>query len=325
MNSSQKRRVRTAWVATASATVLLAGCSSGSDGEAQASASATSCTPQPDGAAAQAVKVDGKFGAKPSVKLDGPVTVDDIQVHVATQGDGEVTKTGDSVNTVISIFSAKNGKLATSQAVDLEVGSQNLLPAFNAGIDCVKIGSRVVAVVPPDKLFGKTGNDALGIAPDATVIVVTDVKSVTAPPTVEEWTEGVPKVSFDDKGVPKIELPGTKAPAGLKVKVLKQGDGATVARGDSVTLDYQGVSWKDGKVFDQSYGAQPANLTTSGVIPGFGAAIVGQKVGTQLLVTIPTEYAYGEGSQAPLAGQDLVFLIDIKATGSAPSASASGQ
>jgi peptidylprolyl isomerase len=52
------------------------------------------------------------------------------------------------------------------------------------------------------------------------------------------------------------------------------------------------------------------------VIPGFGAALVGQKVGTKLIVTIPPALGYGEeaSDQNPLAGQTLVFVVEIQDT-----------
>ena len=68
--------------------------------------------------------------------------------------------------------------------------------------------------------------------------------------------------------------------------------------GDNVTLHYQGTSWDTGEVFDQSYGGDPAQFTTDAVIQGFGAALVGQKVGTKLIVTIPPQYAYGTDAAA---------------------------
>ncbi|MCX6396810.1 MAG: FKBP-type peptidyl-prolyl cis-trans isomerase [Propionibacteriales bacterium] len=111
---------------------------------------------------------------------------------------------------------------------------------------------------------------------------------------------------------------GAKAPTELVLKVLKEGTGAVVQSGDSVTVDYQGTNWTNGEVFDQSYGKQPATFTTDGVVPGFGAALVGQKVGAQVVVGIPPEFGYGAAGQpsAGIAGTDtLVFVIEIKATG----------
>jgi peptidylprolyl isomerase len=95
--------------------------------------------------------------------------------------------------------------------------------------------------------------------------------------------------------------------------VLTEGDGAVVGDGDSVTVDYLGMSWDTGEVFDESFSKSPATFATTGVVPGFGAALVGQKVGSTVLVTIPPIYAYGtDPNAAQLGGQTLVFLIDIK-------------
>jgi peptidylprolyl isomerase len=252
------------------------------------------------------------MGGKPSIKFPKPMEATATQVHVVTAGDGPQTATGDAVHATISMFNGKSGKLLISEPADIQVGNTSLFPAFNAAFECMSAGSRVVTVVPPADLFGETGNDSLGVGAKDTVIVVTDITKITPPPTAQPWTENVPEVTFDKAGAPTVKLPGNKAPEGLKVKILKEGTGAAVSAGDDVTVDYQGLSWKDGKVFDQSYGVQPATFSTGGVIPGFSAAIVGQKVGTQLLVSIPAEYAYAEGSGSELAGQDLLFLIEIK-------------
>jgi len=50
------------------------------------------------------------------------------------------------------------------------------------------------------------------------------------------------------------------------------------------------------------------------VITGFAAAIVGQKVGSTVLVSIPPDLAYGtDPAKHELGGQTLVFLIHIEA------------
>ena len=100
--------------------------------------------------------------------------------------------------------------------------------------------------------------------------------------------------------------------------MLKEGDGDVVARGDSVTVDYQGTSWDTKTIFDESFTKEPATFSTSGVIKGFEAAIVGQKVGSTVIVVIPPELAYGTDPAAhELGGQTLVFVIDIQATAAA--------
>jgi peptidylprolyl isomerase len=118
-------------------------------------------------------------------------------------------------------------------------------------------------------------------------------------------------------GKPTLKLPGGKPPTALLLKVLRPGKGEVVKDGDTVTLDYQGTSWDTKKIFDQSYGKQPASFATDQVVEGFGAALVGQKVGTRLVVSIPPKYGYGEKTPentSELAGQTLVFVIEIKKT-----------
>ena len=95
--------------------------------------------------------------------------------------------------------------------------------------------------------------------------------------------------------------------------MIEEGDGAVIKKGDTVTTNYQGTNWNTGEIFDQSYGKEPLVLPTTSVVEGFGTALVGQKVGTKLVVSIPPEYGYGvEGSsEHELAGQTLVFVIEI--------------
>ena len=96
--------------------------------------------------------------------------------------------------------------------------------------------------------------------------------------------------------------------------LLKKGTGATVASGDTVTVQYQGVNWRTGKVFDQSWGRAVAQFPTTGVVKGFATGMVGQTVGPQVVVVIPPADGYGSkgNSQAGIKGTDtLVFVIDI--------------
>lgn len=122
----------------------------------------------------------------------------------------------------------------------------------------------------------------------------------------------------DDASSDSSTSAGGNAPTELVLKVLKEGTGDTVTSGDPVTVEYQGTNWTSNKVFDQSYGRSPATFTTDGVVPGFGAALVGQKVGAQVVVGIPPEFGYGAAGQASagISGTDtLVFIVEIKATG----------
>jgi peptidylprolyl isomerase len=130
----------------------------------------------------------------------------------------------------------------------------------------------------------------------------------------QEAPAGFPTVKLDDDGKPTVTMPDGDAPADLQIATLKAGDGDEVQDGDSVTVQYQGSLWASGEVFDQSWGRAPATFQTSGVVPGFSKALVGQKVGSQVIAVIPPSEGYGEAGQpdAGISGTDtLVFVIDI--------------
>ena len=52
---------------------------------------------------------------------------------------------------------------------------------------------------------------------------------------------------------------------------------------------------------------------TTELIAGYKEALEGQTVGSQVLVVIPPEFAYGEGeiNEDDLTGETLVFVVDI--------------
>src|SRR5699024_8297168 len=104
----------------------------------------------------------------------------------------------------------------------------------------------------------------------------------------------LPKVTLNDEGKPSVTIPDRKPSGDFAMEVLKKGDGATVKDGDSVTVQYQGTNWRTGKVFDESWGDAPAQFGTDQVISGFTKALVGQKVGSQVVAVIPPKDGYGK-------------------------------
>jgi peptidylprolyl isomerase len=127
-------------------------------------------------------------------------------------------------------------------------------------------------------------------------------------------TEGFPEVALADDGTPTVTIPDAAPPQELKIALLKKGDGAKVKDGANVVVHYVGINWNTKAVFDSSWSrGAPATFNTSGVIPGFTAALVGQKVGSQVIVIIPPDQGYGPAGNPPdIGGTDtLVFVIDI--------------
>jgi len=120
--------------------------------------------------------------------------------------------------------------------------------------------------------------------------------------------------SFGDK--PVLTFPAGDAPADLQLQILEQGDGAEVQAGQTIVVNYLGQVW-NGEVFDNSYDRGTTISFPIGVgmvIAGWEKTLVGQQIGTRLLVSIPSELGYGDQGvpQAGIRGGDtLVFVVDV--------------
>jgi peptidylprolyl isomerase len=127
-----------------------------------------------------------------------------------------------------------------------------------------------------------------------------------------------------------VKIPGTAAPKDLTEQTLVTGTGTTVAAGDTLVANYVGETWATKpNVFDSSFSrGEPAGFVIGEgqVIPGWDKTLVGKKLGTRVLLTIPPADGYGStgNSQAGIGGTDtLVFVVDLVATYK-PDASAPG-
>ncbi|HST46328.1 FKBP-type peptidyl-prolyl cis-trans isomerase [Jatrophihabitans sp.] len=132
---------------------------------------------------------------------------------------------------------------------------------------------------------------------------------------------------------PDVSIADQSAPGQLAEQVLSTGSGATVGKGDTLVANYSGQTWagKDGKpnVFDSSFErGKPAAFVigTGAVIPGWDKTLVGKRLGSRVLLSIPPADGYGSSGQpdAGISGTDtLVFVVDLVAA-FAPDASAPG-
>ena len=272
------------------------------------------------GAASDSVKVKGDFGKDTTASFSKPLRSTTLQRSVVTKGTGATPQKNDVLNVSLTMLNGKDGKsLVDTVAQKFTVGDSQLSKSLQASYSCVPIGSRVVTTMQAKEIFGDSGNPSAGIAATDTVVIVSDIVDEYEPPKATAWSDA-PTVTFDGIKSPAVTLPGGEPPADLMVKVLKKGTGAKVAASDTVTVNYKGINWATGKVFDESYGKgkAPATFQANQLVPGFTAAIVGQRAGARLIVSIPPEFGYGETGDHELVGQTMVFVIDIQATKTSP-------
>ncbi|EQM80355.1 MULTISPECIES: FKBP-type peptidyl-prolyl cis-trans isomerase [Microbacterium] len=301
----------------AAATLLLAGCAGGgapeSSGTPSPSASSTCQLDAKSGDTSDAVVVEGE-GADTTVTVPADAPFAGVERTVISEGDGDDVVVNDLVSVEYQIVDATNNQVLDSSArgeggvlpVLLDTNQSSL---FVAALECKPVGSRIVLTLP-GKVLGEGANNVVVYAE-----AVEQLPEVATGTPVDP-TPGMPTVKLDDKGAPTVTIPDGDAPTETQVAVLKQGDGATVASGDLVVVQYLGVKWSDGKEFDSSWSrdAAPAQFQTTGVVAGFQKALEGQKVGSQVIVVMPPSDGYGASEGHELQKESLVFVVDILAT-----------
>jgi FKBP-type peptidyl-prolyl cis-trans isomerase len=306
------------------AAVAVAGCSSSSSSKPAAAASASDTY--------KSVTVTGAFNKSPTVTIPKETGSGSLYTKTVIQGTGaKLTSTeGMIANYVAYDWSGKTSKLLgssyTQGTPSIFVGS--LLPGLETALVGQKLGSRVLAVIPPKDAFGTSGNSTEGIGANDTLVFVIDMGSTFTTSSVAgtQTSNGggsLPTVTApaaNSTAGPTITIPAkTTAPKTLQVKTLIKGKGAVVKKGDDIAVQYTGVIWRTGKVFDSSWARSTPLTTVIGegqVIPGWDTGLVGQTVGSRVLLVIPPADGYGSAgaSQAGINGTDtLVFAVDILA------------
>ncbi|KGM13561.1 FKBP-type peptidyl-prolyl cis-trans isomerase [Cellulomonas bogoriensis] len=309
------RRLAAALIAT---TLLLAGCGTDEPEETTPPADAPDGTSAPsaeDLAAVEGVTVDGEVGSAPTMDFDQPFTVTNPVARVETPGTGEPLEDGQRLSIHYVAYDGDSGEQEGStwegDPDSLILGDPQLFPALNDVLTGESVGVRIVFAAP-------------GIAMDpeesvpATVMAVEVIDAVTLPTRAEgeavDPVEGLPEVTLDDAGAPSLEIPeGYEAPEELVAQELIVGPGEPVEAGQQVTFHYTGWTL-DGEVFDSSWDRGQPFETMIGVgqvIPGWDEGLVGQTVGSQVLLVIPPDMAYGSSPEHELAEETLLFVVDI--------------
>ena len=301
---------------------LLTGCSGAPSGDD------AGCTEVQPGSASKAVTVKGKKGEEPTVTFSKPLTSEKTERSYVITGKGERVTDSRTAEVAIMAFNGRtgdkissNGYTKDSVTLPLTAGDTTVIPALTQLIECVPAGSRVVLTAPVEDAFGPADPSTLGFKEGDTIVFVSDIVSIVpdkADGEPQPETPGFPTVKLAKDGTPTVTIPKSDPPAATQLAVLKQGDGDEVQAGDSVTVQYQGVNWRTGEVFDQSWGRGVANFSTNAVVKGFADAMVGQRVGSQVITVIAPADGYGPQGGQPAAGIEaddtLVFVIDILAT-----------
>jgi len=163
------------------------------------------------------------------------------------------------------------------------------------------------------------GSKAPGVVQAPSGGATTTAAAVTATTTSTSSTPTVttPKPPSPLSKKPVVNVPKGAPPKNLVVKDLITGTGPTATTGKSVTVNYVGVLYTNGKEFDSSWKTgqpfAPFTLGQHAVIPGWDKGLVGMKVGGRRELIIPPSLAYGKAGSPPTIppNSTLVFVVDL--------------
>ena len=309
---------------------LLASC--GSDGKArtdvehrrQLTAAATrdvgaSGCGTPAGEVSDSVKVTGDFGKTQTATFSTPLDGDGLERTVARpRATGATTADGQTVDTLISVYLGKDGKALGSEPVSLTVGRR---------LDDQGVHRR--HRLRADRLARRRDGAGQG-----------HVRRPGQPPA-RDHRAGHPRHRHrrhrpEEAARPAglegrrpeghLRRPGQAHPEAAEGQARPTCSSRCSARATATSSRPATASPSTTRAPAGTPGRSSTRATASSrrpsrtdqVVEGFGAALVGQKVGTRLVVTIPPKYAYGEkGAGSELSGQTLVFVIEIKKTAAA--------
>jgi len=308
------RRIAAAGLAALAACAVIAGC-----GSSPSSANA-------------AVTVKGSFGKTPTVTIPAEKASGNLVVSTPIQGSGATLKSADDPLADVALYKwsgTKHSLLYSTFSTGPQVIPAQLgLPGLTTALKDARLGSRVVAVLPPKYGYGTSGESQLGVKGTDTLVWVIDLlqqyspTSSSAGPQVTNGGGALPTVTAKTGQQPSISVPKTAPPTSLSVTTLIKGSGPKLTSGETVVAQYVGAIWRTGSVFATSW---PSSQQPSGslfgfqiggnVIQGFSKGLTGVPVGSRVMLVVPPALGYGPAGGNASAGiqetDTLVFVVDV--------------
>ena len=246
------------------------------------------------------VAVSGRVGAKPTIDIKAPLEVDGFKARVIEEGSGREITEGSPVLVSITAFDGTNGRMLSESGrpqMSLGiVGSDQISSDLAMLVTGKREGSRILAfrtVAMGDGSPNTMEIDVVDILPS--IATGTSVDATVGPMSVEMSPEG-PLISHI------ATLPG-----GVTTQTLMKGDGVKVHEGDRVVAQFTVLGWTDGVVRVNTWETGvPAVVNLNTAMKGLANALVDQKVGSRLAITIPPDLAAGDDT--------LCVVIDILGT-----------
>jgi len=318
--------------ACAAAALVLSGCADNTEQQAMAPSDFFVDGCAPSGETVENIVVSSNTSQPADVEYQAPLDVNMTERFVVVEGGGEAIENLDQVLISFSLFNAGSGQMlghvgyeGQDPTVVLVDTSAPVLPGWSYTLLCTTVGSRVAGVIPARDAYGEEGLPQYGLEPGAPVIFVADIHTILPPPdpplarltgVLKDAPEDYPEVTYDMSGKPTVTVDTDELTRDFQMTRVIDGTGQEVYPGARVLVQYHGVNLTTGEKFDSTWDrGEPTSFVTSGVIQGFRDGLVGQKVGSRVLIIIPPALGYGPrgGTTDGRIGPDdsIFFVVDI--------------
>ncbi|GAA2877297.1 FKBP-type peptidyl-prolyl cis-trans isomerase [Streptosporangium fragile] len=271
------------------------------------------------------VEVLGSFGDRPTVRFPEGMPPADLRFAELMAGTGAEIGGNDLVvaHYTTHVWDGKDNRLLASsfnQGAPASFALGQSITGVGRALRGHKVGSRVVAVVPPEEGYGP--NPPGGMTAEDELFYVVDVLG-SFPPGAAARGEGGPgvldgvRIAGASGARPSLALPRSRPPADLRSKVLIRGAGAKTRAGQLLVTQYEGKVWESGAVFDSTWRSghpRAFRIGKGAVIAGWDRALVGVPVGSRVALIVPPRFGYENGLPPTIRpGDTLVFVVDVLA------------
>ena len=271
----------------------------------------------------QAMSVSGRVGATPVVKLTAPLSApSSLITDTLITGEGRTLQAGDAALLSIATFSGTDGTNTTSPGADSSGDEHTGRRLVSVSVDQASLNDLT------DIITGTTEGTRLVLrgplvvdGTPSTEITVIDVLPTTASGTEVAPAAGMPTVTPGDAGALTLSTSGLPAPTRSTAAMLIQGTGEQVHSDSRIIARVQAVSWADGSVITDDYGATAlpiaVDMSNAKTYAGLRNHLVDVPVGSRMVLALPADQARGDRPVAVVV--DILAIEDPKASASGAS------
>ncbi|MBR6459261.1 MAG: FKBP-type peptidyl-prolyl cis-trans isomerase [Actinomycetaceae bacterium] len=250
--------------------------------------------------------VNGDFGAPVIVSMpDNFQEPTALESHTLIEGGGGEIVEGGAVLLRTSSFDSRTGEIISEYGegtVHLIRADEEGLSDFAPFVIGQKQGTRLL-IARPDEIDGKPASE----------IIVMDLLHLSAFGQSKDPSEYandiIPSVTLSDQGVPQIQAQGARI-GKMSTVTLIEGSGGQIDTEQKIAIQYV-VTDGHGTVIDSTWeDGSPVLVNLDELMEGLQEGLENQKVGSRVLVVIPSALAKGDG--------DRIAVVDILAAENKP-------